>query len=524
MEGLGERMTAFGRTVMGDALFDTPMAELSPLAVAGVLFGLAVAVGVVVHALGALFGGRKPKVYSPGVPFLGTLMGFAKNPIDVIRAGHAKHGNVFSIRLLHKKMTFLVGPEVSSHFFKGKETDISQKEVYEFNVPVFGPGVVYDVDMETRVQQFQFFAESLKPAKMKTYVGMMVREAEDFFAKWGDEGTVDLRDEFSRLIILTASRCLMGREIREQLFDKVASLYHDLDDGMQPISVLFPYLPIEAHRKRDAARKEMGRLFAGVIKQRRASNANEPDVLQTFIDAEYKNGKPMEDEQITGMLIAVLFAGQHTSSITSTWTGLKVLEQKAKWWPRLEGEQKRLIAEHGATLDYDVVNKMDNLHWCIQEALRMYPPLIMLMRYVKTPFTVDASPPHGPGGPSGSSRRVTIDKGSIIATSPTYAHYLDHVFKDPGAYDPDRFGPGRQEDKQKDKPFSHIGFGGGRRACMGERFAYLQIKSIWAVLIRDFDFTLESPVPEPDFASMICGPKPGGMVRFKRRKVPLTAA
>ena len=36
------------------------------------------------------------------------------------------------------------------------------------------------------------------------------------------------------------------------MFDKVKSLLHDLDMGMQPISVLFPYLPTSFHRKRDA--------------------------------------------------------------------------------------------------------------------------------------------------------------------------------------------------------------------------------------------------------------------------------
>ena len=36
------------------------------------------------------------------------------------------------------------------------------------------------------------------------------------------------------------------------MFDQVSSLLHDLDDGMRPISVFFPYLPIAAHRKRDA--------------------------------------------------------------------------------------------------------------------------------------------------------------------------------------------------------------------------------------------------------------------------------
>lgn len=34
--------------------------------------------------------------------------------------------------------------------------------------------------------------------------------AQAFFAKRDDEGTVDLKDELSELIILTASRTLMG--------------------------------------------------------------------------------------------------------------------------------------------------------------------------------------------------------------------------------------------------------------------------------------------------------------------------
>ena len=33
---------------------------------------------------------------------------------------------------------------------------------------------------------------------------------QDFFAKWGQEGTIDFAKTFSELIILTASRTLMG--------------------------------------------------------------------------------------------------------------------------------------------------------------------------------------------------------------------------------------------------------------------------------------------------------------------------
>lgn len=40
-------------------------------------------------------------------------------------------------------------------------------------------------------------------------------------------------------------------------------------------------------------------------------------------------GRYLSDEEITGMLIATLFAGQHTSSITSSWTGLTMIQDKA---------------------------------------------------------------------------------------------------------------------------------------------------------------------------------------------------
>ena len=36
------------------------------------------------------------------------------------------------------------------------------------------------------------------------------------------------------------------------------------------------------------------------------------------------DGRELSEDEITGMLIAVLFAGQHTSSITSTWTSLEL--------------------------------------------------------------------------------------------------------------------------------------------------------------------------------------------------------
>ena len=412
-----------------------------------------------------------------------------------------------TVPVFNKRITFLIGPKVSEHFFKARDTEMSQKEVYEFNVPTFGKGVVFDVDHITRAEQFRFFANSLKSDRLRQYVGMMVKEAEDYFAKWGDEGEVDLLDALSELIVLTASRCLLGREIRETLFSEVTNLVHDLDKGMVPLSVFFPYAPIEAHRKRDKARKELAAIFDKVIQGRRESGAMEPDVLQTFIDARYKDGSRLSNDQVLGMLIAVLFAGQHTSSITSTWTGLLSIANKERIFPKLEKEQKDVMAKHGDKIDFDILAQMDELHFCIKEALRMHPPLIMLLRQCNVPFEVETT----------KGKKFVVPKGHIVATSPAFAHRMDEVYSEPNVYKPERFKGESPEDKRAYASF--IGFGSGRHGCMGETFAYMQIKTIWSHLLRNFDFELVGKLPEPDYEGMVVGPKHPCTVRYKRRKL-----
>ncbi len=65
-------------------------------------------------------------------------------------------------------------------------------------------------------------------------------------------------------------------------------------------------------------------------------------------------------------------------------------------------------------------------------------------------------------------------QGNVVAASPAFAHRLPHLFKNADSFEPDRFAPPREEDKGT--PFAFIGFGGGRHGCMGQNFAYLQVR------------------------------------------------
>lgn len=477
---------------------------------------VALGVGAVVFASMCLFrllagfmDSKRPPIFE-GIPFIGGVLKFAEGPMKLMADGHKACGEVFTVPVLHKRVTFMIGPDVSAHFFKAPDEELNQHEVYAFNVPTFGPGVVFDVPQKVRIEQFRFFTEALTKDRLRKYVPQFVSEAEQYFnTQWKDEGVVDLGDEFCKLVTLTAARTLLGREVREQLFEQVATLLHHLDEGMLPISVFLPYLPIPAHAKRDRARKELSSIFAKIIRARRANGNREDDVLQQFIDAKYQNvynGRATTEEEITGLLIAVLFAGQHTSSITTAWTAYHIIADKTRGWNPCLAEQKQIMREFGTELNFDVLSREEVLHRCVTEALRIHPPLLLLLRAVKQSFAVTTK----------SGKEYVVPKGDIVAASPNYSHTLSYVFKNPLEFDPDRFIPPREEDKVK--PFSFIGFGGGRHACLGQNFAYLQVKTIISVLMRNFEFELVDPVPEPNYDTMVIGPKPC-KVKYIRRKL-----
>eukprot|EP00456_Euglypha_rotunda_P012109 TRINITY_DN13375_c0_g1_i2.p1 TRINITY_DN13375_c0_g1~~TRINITY_DN13375_c0_g1_i2.p1 ORF type:complete len:221 (+),score=41.42 TRINITY_DN13375_c0_g1_i2:106-768(+) len=219
------------------------------------------------------------------------------------------------------------------------------------------------------------------------------------------------------------------------------------------------------------------------------------------MDAKYTDGTAPTTEDIGGLLLACLFAGQHTSSITSTWTGMLIMTHGKDLLPRLEAEQKEALSASGGKLTLEAIEKMPLLKNCVKETLRMYPPLILLMRKVKKPLTY---------------KDYIIPEGEIIISSPSVGHRLENVYSQPDKFDPDRFDRGEGKGK-----FDYISFGAGRHACLGQQFGLLQVTSIWSVLLRNFDFELVDKLPPIDYTSLVAGPKGHCRVRYKRKLRPL---
>jgi sterol 14-demethylase len=445
-----------------------------------------------------------PPALSGGLPFLGHAIEFRHDPVRLLQRGRDRLGPVFSFVLAGQRVAALTGAEANEAFFSASDAQLSAREAYQFTVPIFGKGIVYDSSPEQMDEQLGLVFPALREARLRAYVDAIVDEVETYIASWGDAGELELLDTTNELTVFIASRCLIGQEFRRSLSGEFARLYHDLEGGINLLAFFVPHLPLPSFRRRDRARVRMVELLAPIMRERRARGTEHEDFLQTLMSARLSDGRVLSDDHITGLLLTLIFAGQHTSAVLAAWTGIELLRHPRSL-AAVAAEQAAIL-EGGAPLAIEDVRRMVELERAVRECERMHPPLIMLMRKVVGDF---------------AHAGYRVPAGWLALVSPAVSHRIPAIFADPDRYDPDRYGPGREEDRKA--KYALIGFGGGRHRCIGTTFAYLQIVTLWSILLRHFEFELVRTDVEPNYRTFVVGPQPPCRVRYRRRRRPLVA-
>jgi sterol 14-demethylase len=129
------------------------------------------------------------------------------------------------------------------------------------------------------MEQKRFVKFGLSNENFKVYVRMIEEEIEKFldtdpaFTIYGlgdinEWGMFKTKDKMSELTILTASRTLQGKDVRDGLDATFAQRYDDLDHGFTPLNFLFPNLPLASYKRRDKAQQEMSDFFVDILHKR----------------------------------------------------------------------------------------------------------------------------------------------------------------------------------------------------------------------------------------------------------------
>jgi sterol 14-demethylase len=441
---------------------------------------------------------RIPRV-SGGWPLLGHLLELRRAPLDLMQRAHDECGEIGEMRWAKQSVVMMFGEEAHEAFFRAPDEQLDQAAAYPFMTPIFGKGVVFDGTPEQRKEALR--NQALRDSFMRGHAETIAEEVEKMIAAWGESGEIDLLDFFAELTIYTSSACLLGKTFRDELTSEYVGLYQDLEFGTDALAYVNPYLPLPSFRKRDRARRRLVELIETIFERRAREGRDPEDLLQILSKLRNADGsRRYTTDQITGMFISTMFAGHHTTSGTASWMLIELL-RNPRVMSAVQDELDVLYAD-GREVSYQALREMPELEAALKESLRLHPPLIILMRKVMHDFRF---------------KDWVIEAGKTVAVSPAISNRMGEYFEHPQEFDTERY---KHDPRADRRAFAWLPFGAGRHRCVGAAFAMVQLKAIFSVLLRQYDFEMAQPPStyRNDHSKMVVQLMQPCRVRYQRRE------
>ena len=291
------------------------------------------------------------------------------------------------------------------------------------------------------------------------------------------DGIVEIEEHTSHAAADVIFRALFSIPIEDAIASAVFQEFRTFQRS-QPILNLAAFVPMpkwiprlfRRNTRASAARirKLIGQLVDSRAEQIAAGTA--PDDLATKImtTRDPETGDTFSPDEMVDQVAIFFIAGHETSAAALAWA-LYLVALYPDWQDKVAAEAQALDV-----CDFAVMSKMPITRDVFREALRLYPPVPMMVREAACPE---------------SFRDRNLQRGSQIVISPWHLHRHERLWNNPDEFDPSRWQTENGKTCQRD---AYIPFSSGARVCSGAGFAMIEGPLILARLLRD---THVAPVP-----------------------------
>ena len=318
------------------------------------------------------------------------------------------------------------------------------------------------------------------------------------------EGVQEVEQETSFAAADVIFRTLFSIPIENRIAQAVFTEFRDYQ-RTQPILNLAAFLKgpkwmPRLHRSRTkqtaaSIRKLITELTEARMAQINAGSA--PDDLATKImtTADPETGETFTTDEMVDQVAIFFLAGHETSASALAWT-LYLLAMFPDWQDKLALEAQAL--DQGA--EFGVMSKLRLSRDVFREALRLYPPVPMMVRETTCPETF---------------RDRDVKPGAQVVISPWHLHRQTRLWDNPDGFDPARWATENGKQCMRD---AFIPFSSGPRVCTGAGFAMVEGPLLLSMMLRHYRFELTEKVPVP-VAHLTVRSKDGIWLKVSKRGV-----
>ncbi|PVI05918.1 NADPH-cytochrome P450 reductase-like protein [Periconia macrospinosa] len=328
---------------------------------------------------------------------------------------------------------------------------------------------------------------ALGPLAIRNMFNEMHDIASQLVMKWarqGSDASIHVTDDFTRLTLDTIALCAMDYRFNSYYSESMHPFVEAMSSFLKvsgdrarrdPVTQLF-------YRTETAQYWEnielMRKTSQAVISKRKQNPTEKKDLLNAMLNGvDAKTGEKMTEESIIDNMITFLIAGHETTSGLLSFTFYYLLKNPDAY-KRAQNEVDQVIGKGAITVEH--LTKLPYINAVLRESLRLSPtaPAIAIQANEDTTL----------GG------KYEIKAGVPIIALFSKLH-LDPVVwgEDAGEFRPERMLDEEFERRNKEFPNNWKPFGSGMRACIGRPFAWQEALLVTAMLLQNFNFTMDDP-------------------------------
>lgn len=377
---------------------------------------------------------------------------FAQTPLPLLLDCYERFGPVFTIRVFHSNVVFMLGPEANHLITVSDAANFSWRRGFMGDlIPLLGDGLL-TIDGEFHRRSRRIMLPAFHRERIEAAHAIMGAETRQALDRVSAGTPFDLYRFTRELALRIAMRALFGLD-PDRARAGGLNAAHEFEEALsfwaRDYTMQILRGPGTPWRRMARARARLDALIFGEIDRRRAQADHGEDILSLLIEATDEEGAVLSKRHIRDEVMTLMFAGHDTTTSTVTFLFHELAHNPA------------LVDDPGFDLGL-----------AIDETLRLYPPAWIGPRRSIEPFTFNG---------------VAVPGGVPVNYCSWASHRLPDVWPEPEAFRPERFAPGNRERIPKG---AYVPFGGGSRTCIGMRFGLAEVGVIAAAILERFRLEL----------------------------------
>lgn len=418
---------------------------------------------------------EKLPVGTSGLPFIGSMAEFARDPIKFVTRLQRDYGDVAAFSLMGNKSVLVSNPNDVDRVLleTGKRYDHGKRNPSLAMQKILGNGLVTS-EGDFWKRQRKLVAPAFHHQSIKKYADQMVEYTQDLAASWQNGATRDIHQDMMSLTQRIIMKVLFDVDVQGTVMGGLTGSFDAMMQAMGAeqtgIEAILPdFIPTSSRRHMQEAVTYVNGLLMEMIEQRRKEGSDQRDLLTMFMETRDDEGQPMSDDQLLDEIRTLYLAGHETTATTLSWAWV-LLSQNPEAYAKVEAEVDRVL--NGRTPTADDVQQLSYCNAVIKEALRCYPVAWITRRVPLEDVEI--------GG-------YHIAEGTFVFLSPWVLHHDPRWFDQPDMFMPERWLKDKSEQPLRE---AYMPFGGGPRICIGNGFAMMESVLLLATLAQQYHVAL----------------------------------